>query len=411
LEQERTYLMSQYNGSWPAISEVDKKIATARAQMGPKDQNLYFSERNIRNPALALLNNRLASLEVEEKALGQQLNELDDQSRQADQRIKSLREGDNKLHSLQFSRDVAEGVYRQLYLKKPATVFQESVVGERNANLRVVQPPTAPVIGHSMAISYLFGGVFLGLLLGVAATLIATVLRDVYIAPSEAERDLKMPGLAAFGSGALDGDTAGDQADIASFAALLQEVTVEGHLLRSLQFSGVSEGDGRDAVIRALAVELATGYARRTLLIDLQGDGHDHVAALGGIAGGLTTPQTLPVHTTSTEVADLWVAVDTRKSIFGDPRASVERIRLALEALRQQFSMLLVIAPADSATHAMRRLASLVDANVLVLRAEHSRSPVAERLRDTLLTAGGNILGFIFVGRKYYIPSWLYRWI
>ena len=33
------------------------------------------------------------------------------------------------------------------------------------------------------------------------------------------------------------------------------------------------------------------------------------------------------------------------------------------------------------------------------------------RLRDAILTGGGNILGFIFVDRKYYVPNWLYRWI
>src|SRR5262249_21791142 len=92
LDQQRTYLASQFKPDWPAISEVNKKIAAVRAQMGPKERNLYFSEREIRNPALEVLNNRLAALEVEDQALGQQLGELDEQFRQATDRIKSLRE-------------------------------------------------------------------------------------------------------------------------------------------------------------------------------------------------------------------------------------------------------------------------------------------------------------------------------
>jgi hypothetical protein len=59
--------------------------------------------------------------------------------------------------------------------------------------------------------------------------------------------------------------------------------------------------------------------------------------------------------------------------------------------------------------HLVRRLTGLVDANLLVLRAEHTRAAVATRLCDTVLAAGGNMLGFVFVGRKFYVPRWLYR--
>jgi len=46
-----------------------------------------------------------------------------------------------------------------------------------------------------------------------------------------------------------------------------------------------------------------------------------------------------------------------------------------------------------------------------VVRAEVTRSPAATRLRDLVLEAGGGLLGFVFTGRKYYIPRWVYRWL
>jgi hypothetical protein len=83
----------------------------------------------------------------------------------------------------------------------------------------------------------------------------------------------------------------------------------------------------------------------------------------------------------------------------------------AFDELRQHFGMLLVLAPAEFSGIAVNRLATMVDANLAIVRAEHTRGPVVLSLRDAILTAGGNMLGFIFVGRKYYLPSWLLRWV
>ena len=345
LEQEHTYLLSQFRTDWPALGEIDKKIANVRAQMGPKNQNLYFSERSIRNPAIALLSNRLASLEVEGKALGEQLVELADQSRQAGERIVSLREAEGKLHGVQLARDVTETIYRQLSLRKPATLFQDSIVDERNANLRVVQPPTAPFIGQSMVVPFIVGGTFLGVLLGIAATLLATLLRDVDIAPNEAERSLRIPNLAELGSAAPGGDAADDRVAIGNLAALLQEMVIDGRGLTSVQFAGISEGDRRSVVIRAVAVELASGYAQKTLLLDLQGGGDAHVAALGNAPEAAVPAGSLQA--VRTEVPDLWVGIGVSRSAFTDPRVSIAHLRQALEVLQKQFSLLVVIAAAD----------------------------------------------------------------
>ncbi len=405
LEQQHTYLLSQYRPDWPEVKEVEKKIANVQAQMGPRNQNLYFSERNIRNPALELLNNRLASLEVENQALGEQLNELAVQLQQADLRVKSLREADGKLHGLQLARDVTESVFRELSLKQPGALFQDNIVDERNANLRVVQPPTAPTVPRNMMVSYIVGGLFLGLLLGISATLLATLLRDVFIAPAEAERELRIPALADIGAAV----PIGGEVEIANLAALLQDVTVSGRPLASLQFVGVSEGDGRADRIRALAVELATRYEQKTLLLDLKGGSESHLAALGN--GGELISLAGPLRLASTKVAGLWVGPEGTHSIFADPRTSITHLRQAIKSVQLQFSMLLVISASENSAQVARKMGALVDANVVVLRAEHSRSPVVMHLRDMILAGGGNILGFIFVDRKYYVPTWLYRWI
>ena len=411
LEQDRTHMVSQYSANWPGLRELDQKIATLNAQMSGKGQALYFSQRDIRNPAIDVLNNRLAALEIEDQALDKQLLELDDQFHQADQRIKSLREAEGALHGLQLNRDVVEGIYRQLSDRMPEAVFQANVVEQRNANLRVVQPPFAPIIGRSMAASYFVAAVLLGLMLGVATMVLATLLRQVYITPTEAERGLSLANLGEFDVRTPTAARADRPDGVAQLAALVHDTWVDGRPLATLQIVGVSEDDGKAALTRALASELAEGYGSRTLILDLQGDGDGEATLLGHGHGNARRELLGGVPIVATPLPALWVSLGAPQSVLGDKRASVANVQIALDALRQRFDMVLVIASDDLVGHVAHRLARMVDASMMVLRAEHTRAPVAARLRNVILSTGGDMLGFVFVGRKYYLPNWVYRWI
>jgi Mrp family chromosome partitioning ATPase len=410
LQQERTHLVQQYSPEWPAVKELDAKIRTVQAQMSGNGQALYFSQRDIRNPAIDVLNNRLAALEVENKALNNQLVELQTQYEQAAKRVTQLRDADGQLHSLTLSRDVAEGVFRQLSQQQPNVSFQENTVDQRNANLRVVQPPTASVIGRSMALSYFFGSLFLGLLLGLAATAVASLLRQVYLMPDEAERELGLFDLGEFSLAGPRTALPEIQPDVASIAALLQETTVDGRRVAALQVVGVTHADGKARLTRALAAEIASGYGLRTLILDLQGDGNGQAKILDATVDAAAS-QAGPVKVAATSQPQLWVSLDAPQSVLGNPRSSIVGVRQVLDEMRQRYDVLLIVVSTESSAHIMLRFARMVDANIMVVRAEQTRGVAAAQLRDTILSAGGNILGFVFVGRKFYVPAWIYRWI
>jgi uncharacterized protein involved in exopolysaccharide biosynthesis len=411
LEQTRTHLATQYSPDWPGVRDIDDKIRTVQAQIAGNGHAFYFSQRDIHNPAIDVLNNRLAALEVEQKALVQQLSELKVQYKQADQRVASLREADGQLHSLQLSRDITEGIYRQLAARQPLALFQQNVVDERNANLRVVQPPDAPTIGRSMALSYLAGGIFFGVLVGIAATVLATLLRQVYITPSEAERELSLANLGELNLDKANDEPANVDQDISNLAALLRDVTVNGHRLAALQIVSTSDDDGKAELARRLAMEVAGFYDLRTLILDLQGDGRSQAQALDAVAGVADSPSTGEVPIAPTRIPMLAVSVGAPQSVLGDKRSSINVVRQVLDGLRRQFDLILIVTSSDLSNLVAHRLARLVDANMMVLRAEQTRAPVAARLREVILSAGGNMLGFVFVGRKYYVPKWIYRWI
>ena len=383
LEQERAHLTTQYRADWPGLLELYDKIATTKSQISSSG-GLYSSERSVKNPTVTMLNSRLASLEIEYPALGQQLNELEDQFRTADKRIKSLREAEGQLHTLQLYRDATENIYRQLSLRQPAAVFQDNVVDERNANLRVVQPPSAPILAQSMMASYVVGGLFFGLVLGIAASVVASMLRQVYITPTEAERDLAVPSLGEFATDVQKAAPADLQDDITNLAALLQEVIVGGRKLSSLQIIGVSEKNQetaereKAAMVRALGMELATGYELKTLILDLQGDGGAQAAALGqDDAEASTLVTSAMIRVVATRISALWVSVGAPQSIVGNRRAPIATSQLVFDSLTKQFGMVLVVASADTSNYALRRLAGMVDTNLLVLRAEQTRGLAA----------------------------------
>lgn len=400
LMQERAHLVSQYNESWPGLRELDQKIATVRGQMSRTGQALYFAERMIRNPAVDVLNNRLASLEVEDQALGQQLVELEDQFRIAAERIVTLREAETQLHTLQLNRDVTEGIYRQLSLRQPRALFNEDTVGDQNANVRMAQPPTAPLRGRSLALSYLAGGGFLGLVMGMAFAAVATGLQRTYILATEAETDLGLNSL-----GEVSAAEASDQtlAGAGIVAANLLGMATEGRPLSFIQIVATEDRGLQAAFARALGEAFAETFAMRTLILDLTEQ--DASADQRADPPGFDVP--IPVARTSVE--GLWVSVDAARALFRERQFVSVRDWEVPARLRNSFAVVLVIGNSDLSNPWMRRLSVLVDASILVIRAETTRAAVASRFRDAILEAGGTLAGFVFVGRRFYIPRWLYR--
>ena len=406
LEQDREHLLAKYNDTWPGLQELDRKIATVRAQIGANSQSLYSSERTIRNPAVDVLNNRLASLEVESKALSQQLVELDGQLRVANDRTRALRDAESSLHTLQFNRDVLEGIYRQMSLREPGAISNHDAFVEKNVNVRVAQPASAPSQGRSFALTFLAGGVFFGLLLGVTAVVVATLLQRVYILPSDAERDLGLPSLGDVAADASQDGGPDARRDYALVASNLLAVLVDERPLSMVQVVSSSEDTvGKADVVRALGIEFARRFALRTLILDLS----DTIGLIGISSGSRRMDPPLSIPIAATDEEDLWITINARQALFAERGQIRARAWQAIGELRQRFDMVLIIAPSDLRELVGRRLASVVDANLLVLRAEKTRRVIAARFREMILEAGGNLAGFVFVGRKYYIPGWLYR--
>jgi hypothetical protein len=238
------------------------------------------------------------------------------------------------------------------------------------------------------------------LLFGAAAGSVSSTLRTAFIQPREAERSLQIPSLAEFSDSSDAFDSADGHVALTALASQLLDAQFGDRSLKTLQIIGVrAEGKEREFSL-ALAEELGEGRNLRTLLIDFS---HPTVAL-----AGTGEPNRLTIMPASTP--NLWLATGPATLPGATLRAPVADTRRIFEDLQKQYDIILVCSPPQSIVYFTQRLAAVVDANLLVLLGEHTRAPAAIWIRDLILEAGGNLVGFVFMGRKLYLPRWLYKW-
>ncbi len=400
LQVERDHLAAQYRADYPAVVELDRKIASARAGISSAARANFYSSRNERSPAYEQMQGRMLAAQVEASALGKPMQELDSQIAQARQRTDALRSAESTLQEMERTREVIVSNYRQFALREAAARIDEDANRVRNANVRVVQAPDAPNSGSNTRWHLLAAGLFAGVAFGAAAGVLLTVLRRVYLLPVEAERHLGIPVLADIpvSEAQFTGPVA--RREVAGLASLLLDGREPGEK-PVFQFICDDEAGLTATLVRTLATEFAATHGLRTLIIDLQTPPKAEPAA----------ERQEPLAIRPTNVTNLWIVPNGAATALASARTLAARSRELLDTLRRDHEVVLVIGPSDNANHAARRLARLVDLNILVLRANHTRAPVAEALCASLAAVGANVCGFVFGGGRAYVPQAILRWL
>ncbi|HEY1720274.1 MAG TPA: Wzz/FepE/Etk N-terminal domain-containing protein [Magnetospirillaceae bacterium] len=414
LELDRAHMATLYAADYPPLKEIDRKIDVLRKTINDK-RPVFQSTREDRNPALDFVTQHLIALRAEGDALDHQLDVLGKQSIDADARVADLRGADDLLHDLQRTRDLTEGLYKEFSLKEAAARIGEDAAKVRASNVRVVQWANSPSTGSNMALNFILAGIFGGLLMGGAAGMLATWMRQSYIMPSEAERSLGIPVLADFAESAEGYAGRGARQELVRLASAMLDVLVDNQPLSVFQFVSVNMNDSEAGLVQALATEFAQNRNLNTLVIDLAGDGQGVAKGLGATppAPHGDHPETTrnAVVAAGTNVSKLAVAVDATQSAIGSLRTTLVQLEDLLDDVRRRYDVVLINAPSPIQSHVARRLSSLVDATLVVLRAEHTRVPAAQQLRDIILGSGGDLLGFVFTMRRYYVPKVVYKWL
>ncbi len=411
LQQDREHVASQYAPGYPALVELDRKIAAARATIRENGAASYVTTRETRNPTVELLTTKLTQMQVEADALSKQLDEVQRQRIDAASFDTGLLSAQSELHGLGRRRDALDAVYHQFATRAAAARLNDEALQSRGAAVHLVQEPAAPLRGRDMTLSLGVAGLCVGVLAAAAAAMLLTGVRRIFVSPGEVERGLRLPVLASFPLRGKPFDVASMDPAVAGLAALLLDMAPNGalgHHVQVVQLVATDAQDGRDRLARVLAVELARAHGRRVLLCDLSADGRAHLADLG-VAHAQMQPSDGGIDAFGTVIGKLWITFGAQQSVLADPRSLQAHVEQVLGELRETFDVILLVGPALVETYAQRRLAALVDANLVVVRAERTEGARAWTLRETILGSGGNLLGAVLTGHREVVPAPLRR--
>jgi Mrp family chromosome partitioning ATPase len=178
-----------------------------------------------------------------------------------------------------------------------------------------------------------------------------------------------------------------------------------------IQFIAAREGEGTSTIVREFARTSATILGKSVFLFDA--DPLNFRPALEGPDSGNGSRSGDP------DAEDAIVTRDSPPStaVCLIPQNS-EGIRKHFyspqidsfwEGLRQNFDLVLIDSPPFETSPDGLAISRRVDGVILVLEAEKTRWPVAERLKEQVQSNGGNILGIVFNKRRYYIPEFVYK--
>lgn len=403
---ERDRLKQLYQDDDPATADINRQIGTLE-QLKKEGNRQFTVTREGRNPTIEFLNNHLAQVEVESQSVEQTLAEINRQINTSQERVDQLRAAQTELTALERSRVISDQLFKDFTLRAEAAQVEEAAAALKTANIRIVANADAPTQGTSNGFNLFLAAIAAGLLVGFAAAVAADWSRQIFLQPNEIESWLNLPVVAIFNKGQLPLGTK-PHGQIIYFAGQLGFSRNADSKLQTVQIVSQGRHEFRDEVTLALATELASGQNMRTLMLDLVGDGNGLWQALNQapaqreFAGFKTAPSGVP---------NLDVSTGATRSDINWMRANNEILDKLFGQLSEHYDMIVINSPAlRDGTEAIR-LANLVDGSLVVIRAEQTRSPVAEALVTQLLGAGGDLFGAVMTERKLYIPRAVYRWL
>jgi Mrp family chromosome partitioning ATPase len=221
--------------------------------------------------------------------------------------------------------------------------------------------------------------------------------------------------------------------DIGRLFSLMNPAFVAGHGL-AVQFIGAQPGEGVSTIARDFALTAAQHVDGPVLLLDFDWGRDSHfthfqrlfqqrgepidlaapvelgidLSPLVGLSGPYSAVSPLTFHDLpgldvilGRTACGLGAMPDRLPSILNRPDIWTE--------LRRHFMVIVVDSPPSSQSFDGIVLSGAMDAVVLVVRAESTRAPVVEDLRDRLIAQGAPLAGLVLNQRRFYIPRMIYR--
>ncbi len=180
-----------------------------------------------------------------------------------------------------------------------------------------------------------------------------------------------------------------------------------------IQFIGSRLNEGVSTIVREFAMVVAK-MGKSVLILDAaqgNGDQRNFFRINNNRGWDEAVSDLAAMDETINSIGDSNLYVSCLSCSSGANRQIFDTCQLSafFEALKTRFDHVLVDTPPAITAMDGIVLSRCVDGVVLVVEADKTRWPVAEKIKTKIQKSGGNILGVVFNKRRFYIPEWLYR--
>ncbi len=170
---------------------------------------------------------------------------------------------------------------------------------------------------------------------------------------------------------------------------------------KAIQFIGTRDGEGTTTISRSCAIIAAVRLNKKVLFIE---SGYSSAPLLPApidqaARNAVMRPSANPREATS--------PYESSQST----RLHSPRLGEVLQHLRQRHDLIVIDSPPVDQSLDGVAISPHADGVVLVVEAEKTRSSAVRKLQERIVKSGGHILGIVLNKRKYYIPSYIYKYL
>jgi Mrp family chromosome partitioning ATPase len=183
---------------------------------------------------------------------------------------------------------------------------------------------------------------------------------------------------------------------------------------RIVQFQGARKGEGTSTLVRELACLAAIKLKKKVLLLDMNQRAPNQCSFFHVQSEMPRLDASDQVKPTSNDFAridnsSLYVTQLPAQGIPASIICEMPRIGTMLDALKEEFELILIDSPPAISCSEYLMLSPKVDGVILVVQAEKTRWQTVDKVKERILAQNGNILGVILNKRRYPIPDFIYE--
>lgn len=403
LNLERQKALGKYGNDHPEIRSLDEQIALVGKLIAATPNSVPQTRTTAVNSTYLDLQKEL--LNAQQTLAAQRAQLVAQRAALNDYRsnFESLREA--QLAYTQLSRDVSIGdeAYRLNERNAMEARAAEVLRSQGISSIEIVDPAIDPILPSGIRKIYLLGSALLvGLLLSIGAAVLSDSLDHSIHTPMDVERYAGLDVLGCIGyakPAALIPPRGRAVAELIQLATKLDRKHARG--ARAIAICGASAGARTDVVASAIACTFSVEFARKTLLVGIDGGFGGCAKLFGKPADRLSTGSLI----STGDSLDL-MYLPGKGPVPGD---LADRLR-ALLAEHPDYERVLIDLGSSAPDTWITAANQATGGVLLVVGAESTRREVLERWEHVARAEDYRVLGAVLDGRRYPIPGPIYRW-